>query len=172
MIGWGLRKLAKNYGLFIRQGVAYGSMEGYSVTLFEGAGFKQVTFSYVFEREEDMIRFAEQIDEGMFEKNRIIECTITRTSLSLTFYDNPGTMKRITGYLSYLLPILRNSKALGSDYCYYCKRLIDTQDSWKLIGTMACRYHSDCAGAAVKEMLAEWDADQEAEGKLEIKDLT
>ena len=42
MIGFGYRKLAKEYGMTIKHGVAYGNMHGYPATLSEGMGFKIV----------------------------------------------------------------------------------------------------------------------------------
>ena len=43
LIGSGLKKLAKEYGMTV-SGVAYGSLGGFAATLSEGAGFKRIVF--------------------------------------------------------------------------------------------------------------------------------
>lgn len=48
MIGSGLKKLAKENGLRVSNGVAYGSLRGYAATLSEGSGFKQIVISTKF----------------------------------------------------------------------------------------------------------------------------
>ena len=45
MIGSGLKKLAKEYGMTVSGGIAYGSMGGFAATLSEGAGYKRLVFS-------------------------------------------------------------------------------------------------------------------------------
>ena len=45
MIGSGLKKLAKENGMTIAKGIAYGSLRGYAASLSEGAGWKQIVFA-------------------------------------------------------------------------------------------------------------------------------
>ena len=48
MIGSGLKKLAKENGMKVAQGVAYGSLQGFAATMSEGSGYKQIVFATKF----------------------------------------------------------------------------------------------------------------------------
>ena len=45
MIGSTFKKFAKEHGMQIDKGVAYGSLGGYTATLNEGSGWKQIVFA-------------------------------------------------------------------------------------------------------------------------------
>lgn len=49
MIASGLKKLAKEYGMSVDKGIAYGSLGGFAATLSEGAGYKLIVFSTHFD---------------------------------------------------------------------------------------------------------------------------
>ena len=61
MIGSGLKKLAKENGMKIDSGVAYGSLGGFAATLSEGAGWKQIVFSTRFMDYVNKTRFMETV---------------------------------------------------------------------------------------------------------------
>ena len=44
MVGNGLKKLAKENGMNVDKGVAYGSLRGFTATMSEGSGYKQIVF--------------------------------------------------------------------------------------------------------------------------------
>jgi hypothetical protein len=161
MIGFGYRKLAKEYGMTIKHGVAYGNMHGYPATLSEGMGFKIVAFTSVFESDEDGQAFADQLDEKMFEKCRVIHCDIGTGLILFVFEDNPGTMRRIREFLDHVFEILDGLHVLGIDHCHHCDKPIMGASSWKLVGNVACQFHPECVEAAIEEMKKEFAEDDE-----------
>lgn len=48
MIGSGLKKLAKQNGMSVSNGVAYGSLKGFATTMSEGNGYKLFEISTTF----------------------------------------------------------------------------------------------------------------------------
>ena len=48
MIGSALKKMAKENGMQIARGVAYGAYKGYALTMCEGSGWKRLDFSTRF----------------------------------------------------------------------------------------------------------------------------
>ena len=56
MIGSGLKKLAKEQGMSVAQGVAFGTLRGYAATLSEGMGFKTVAVTTRLEEEKKVLK--------------------------------------------------------------------------------------------------------------------
>ena len=48
LIGSGLKKFAKENGMNVSSGVAYGALRGYAATLSEGSGYKQIVVTTKF----------------------------------------------------------------------------------------------------------------------------
>lgn len=177
MIGFGLRKLAKEYGMKVKKGVAYGGMEGMAATLFEGMGFKAVIITCIFEREEAAQELLDRIDDKILKENRVISFQVSMEGIDIFFEDNPGTMSKIRRVLAHVLMQLKSSQVLGVDYCPYCKRLIMEKGTWKLINRIAYHLHPECVEPEIKAIREEM-ADPEnpeavipEEQKVKVVDL-
>ena len=48
MVGKGLQKLARNNGMMVASGVAYGNLRGFATTFTEGAGYKRMDIATSF----------------------------------------------------------------------------------------------------------------------------
>ncbi len=147
MIAFTLKKLAKSHNLNIDKGVAYGNMNGYAVTLSEGNGYKLIQITTTFPEQQKQLDLLKKMDEKNIEKEfRVIKFEITPKSnrISILFYDNPGTMKRIYAFIDYFFPLLKEYGATPFNLCTEC--LCDiTSGHWKLIDNAAYYLHDSCA---------------------------
>ena len=63
MIGSGLKKMARENGMMVSNGVAYGNLRGYAATLSEGTGYKQIVLTTKFSDPMLLNQLQEQINQ-------------------------------------------------------------------------------------------------------------
>lgn len=145
MVGSGLKKLAKEYGMKISCGVAYGAMNGYAATFSEGANYKQVVFTVWFENQRKMEELAEFVNRMNVQRRyRVQMVNITRRGVQVIFKDYPGTMKKIQEFLVWFLPLLESHGACGVNICTECGGEM-TSGRWVLVEGTAYYLHDSCA---------------------------
>lgn len=145
MIGSGLMKLAAENNMKIGSGVAYGSLRGYAVTLSEGAGWKQISFSVTFSDPSQRGLFIEASNAvDVMKLYRVRNLVVSPLSVTAQFLDNPGTMKKIREFLDWFVPLLDQYGATKSNICPECGTQV-TDGSWKLIDGVAHYMHESCA---------------------------
>lgn len=155
MIGSGLKKLAKENGMRISNGVAYGSLGGFAATLSEGAGWKQIVFTTYFTDHRKMEELAEFTDRmNVSRRYRVQNLNITPRSVQVIFHDNPGTMKKIREFLDWFLPLLNSHGAGGMNVCTECGMEI-TDARWILVEGAAFYVHDACAQKIAREIETE-----------------
>ena len=145
MVGSGLKKLAKEYGMETSCGVAYGAMNGYAATLSEGADYKQIVFSVWFDNHKKMEELAEFVNRMNVQRRyRVQTLNITCRGVQVIFKDYPGTMKKIREFLVWFLPLLESHGASGVDTCTECGCGM-TSGRWVLVEGTAYYLHDSCA---------------------------
>lgn len=152
MIGSGLKKLAKENGMQISNGVAYGNLGGFAATLSEGSGYKQIVFSTLFtdhKKMEELIEFTGRMNVSR--RYRVQTLNITRQSVQVIFLDNPGTMKKIQEFLAWFLPLLRSHGAAPMNICPECGCEISA-GRWILVEGTAIYLHDACAQKVIREI--------------------
>lgn len=165
MIGSGLKKLAAENGMKVSKGVAYGSLRGYAATMSEGAGWKQISFSLAFPDAAQRGLFIDAVHSVDVKKAyRVTQFNITSKFISVQFFDNPGTMKKITEFLDWLIPLFDQYGATKVGICPECGGQI-TGGCWKLIDGVAHYMHPTCAENVRTQVAGEnEDRKQNAEG--------
>ena len=165
MIGSGLKKLAAENGMQVSKGVAYGSLRGYAATLSEGAGWKQVSFSLTFPDAAQRGLFIDVVHSTDVKKAyRVTQFNVTSKIISVQFLDNPGTMKKITEFLDWIVPLFDQYGATKVGICPECGAPV-TGGCWKLIDGVAHYMHSTCAENVRTQIAGEnEDRKQNAEG--------
>lgn len=146
MIGSGLKKLAKENGMQVAQGIAYGDFCGFATTLSEGAGYKLMVITTKFP--DEMKRQAvEKAMEGrnLMKEFRVQDFSMLDDGIFVNFSDNPGTMKKIRAFVDYFFPLLKESGAYGADVCGACGQHFGGDGGWKLINGTAYHLHESCA---------------------------
>lgn len=145
MVGSGLKKLAQEYGMNIAEGVAYGNLDGYAATFFEGSGYKQIVFTTKFQAAGDGDSLQEKLNSRNIAREfRVQRLNITPDRIDIVFLDNPGTMKKIREFLELFLPLLKESSATAYNICTECGCEV-TAGKWLLINGVAFYMHESCA---------------------------
>ena len=165
MIGSGLKKLAKEYGMNIDKGVAYGSLGGYCATLCEGADWKRINFATAIEDSVLLTRLQTTLNGVDLRKEyRVTDLRIAPKTISVVFYDTIGTMKKIKAFLLFFLPLLDEANARKFGVCPECGFEV-SGGCWKNIGGTAFYMHGACADKVCREITeAEGQAKRERTG--------
>ncbi len=145
MIGAGLKKLAKENGMSVAKGVAYGSLKGYTATLFEGAGYKGVVFTVYFRdqaQREALGKAAGQRD--VVRDFSVTALNIEEREIGVVFEDKMGTVDKIRPFLDWFLPLLSSHTVGGSSVCPVCGGLL-SGGNWVLLDRAAYHVHETCA---------------------------
>lgn len=165
MIGSGLKKLAKEHGMRVAKGVAYGEFRGYAATFDEGAGWKRIRLTLRFpdsaKRADLKNRFMGQDFQTVF---RVRELKYHDDGVEIIFNDKRGTMEYVRAFVDHFFPRLDEAAPTKADICMHCGRPI-VGGSWKLIEGAAYHYHEACADEVRAGFAANADRQRmEAEG--------
>ena len=145
MVGAGLQKLARNNGLVVDSGVAYGNLRGFATTLSEGAGYKRIDIVTAFPTPENKSAFLNAVEAVPVSKEyRVLKVNITPWGFSVMFHDTVGTMKRINAFIDWFYPLLEANEAQKATVCSRCGSDA-AGEGWYLIGGVAHRLHETCA---------------------------
>lgn len=152
MVAKGLKDYAAEKGLKVAEGVAYGVINGYMVTLKEGYGIKEVSVSCAVTDET-----ARKITEYLQSKDavklyRVQNFKVMREGIVLEISDTVGTMKKIKALLEFLPNFLRTNGALADGFCTACGNAIEPGQPSRivLINGMAHRVHEGCASGLME----------------------
>ena len=121
MIGSALKKMAKENGMQVAHGVAYGAYRNFALTMNEGAGWKALEFATrIFDpaAEDTLKRKLNEVD--LMRTDRVQDLVIGQRSIAIVFHDNPGTMKKIQAFLDWFLHLLEESGATKANICNEC----------------------------------------------------
>lgn len=122
MVGSGLKKYAQELGFKLKNGVAYGVYEKYTVTMKEGSGWKCVTFSVTFPTENEKAAMqAMLLDTAFQKKNRIMKVDITDAMVMIKFIDNYGTMNTLKNVTELVCARLKELGIMGVECCNACR---------------------------------------------------
>lgn len=152
MIGSGLKKLAKENGMTVAHGVAYGSLGGYAATLSEGQGYKKIVFTTLFSDPAAQAAMMNYVGSKDVQKEfRVRNLGIGPRAVQVEFLDNPGTMKKIRLFLDWFLPLLRHYGASGVMVCPECGYSIEN-GHWAMVNGIAYHFHENCAQKVRQEI--------------------
>ncbi len=145
MIGKKLKSLATANGMRVASGVAYGSYHGYAASLCEGAGYILVTFLTRVPIEQIGAIEQRMAGRSLTKEFRVRKFNLTDSRVDILFTDNPGTMKRVTAFLDWFVPMLDEAGASKADVCVACGAPLTDADPWKLVDGTAIHLHAPCA---------------------------
>lgn len=152
MIGSGLKKMAAEYGLKVDKGVAYGSLQGYAATMFEGSGWKQIVFATSFTDPVQRVAFTDAVNGvNVLKTYRVRQMNMASNAIQVVFNDTVGTMKKIRAFLDWFLPLLREHGANGWNICPECGTEV-TGGKWMLIEGTAYYMHEACAQKTTQDI--------------------
>ena len=145
MVGGALQKLAKQNGMQMANGVAYGSFRGFATTFSEGSGYKRIDISVTFPQPGQRESVMDAVSAVNVQKEyRIQRLNIGPKFISIIFLDNPGTMKRVNAFIDWFFPLLAENGVTGADICPECGTQV-AEGGWYLINGIAYHMHGSCA---------------------------
>ena len=155
MIGSGFKQLAAQYQLHVSNGIAYGSLMGYTTTLSEGAGFKRIHISTTFPQTAWKEAFYTAVNSVDCKHSfRVTSWDIGTHGITVIFQDTVGTMDKIHAFIQWFYPLLTQYGAANASVCSRCGQ--QTMDgNLYLIGDAVHYMHDSCAG----QVIASVDAD-------------
>lgn len=154
-LGYALRKMARELGLEVKDGVVCGIFKRYAVSMWEGlSGTKTFSISAKFDD-----RLCKKLDEDFgeleYKYQRLIHIGFMDDTLTAEFFDNPGTMKQFRNCFFDVLSILDQYDIPDADICPKCGLPMYGQGVWsmyEIIGSKTCLYaHEHCAEAVERE---------------------
>lgn len=126
MVGKGLKTFAAEKGLTVSNGVAYGVYRGFMLSMQEGNGWKSAAFAVRFPDETAMQTAVGFLNDKSVKKQyRISGCEAALSCVSVTFADNPGTMKRIREFIEVFCDKLVALGGVGVTHCSSCGMPLD-----------------------------------------------
>lgn len=150
MIGFSLKKFAREQRMTVDSGVAYGVFDGYTLTVSEGAGYKQLVFATrVTDRKEELVSYLSEQD--LMQEYRVTSVDVQDVCIQIVFHDNPGTMKKIRAFLAWFTPVLREFGASGSDVCTWCGMALE-RGQWLLVDGCAFCLHDACKERMISDV--------------------
>ena len=154
MIGSGLKKLAKENGMKIAGGYAYGSFRGYDCAFSEGAGYKLLVVSTRLpDTVQEQALQADCEGRNLQKEFRVQELYIGKEGIAVNFLDNPGTMKRMVAFCDWFFPLLAQYSATPAGVCPECGMPISGEGKWMLTNGIARHMHESC-GAKMQERIS------------------
>lgn len=144
MIGSGLKKYAQQNGLKVTKGVAYGNFRGYAATMSEGANYKQIVLSTKFTQAGDADALLAELNATNIQRlYRVQSLNIAPNGISIVFLDTVGTLKKITAFVDWFIPLLDKYSATAWNVCGECGEEI-ASGRWVLIDGTAHYFHDAC----------------------------
>lgn len=145
MIGSGLKKLAKEHGLTVFGGVAYGALGGFAATLSEGAGYKKIDFAVSFPDPAGRVALTDILAVSNVRSTyRVQNISFSPKAVLITFHDTLGTMKKIRAFLDFFLPLLASHGATPVNICAECGGVL-TVPKWVQVNGICYPLHESCA---------------------------
>ncbi len=153
MVGKGLKDYASKMGLKVSNGVVYGVIGGYMVTLKEGYNTKEISVSGIINEESARVITEFLSTPGAKKEYRIANFNVLREGIVFEIADSIGTMKKIEAFLVFLPNFLRANGVMGDGFCTACGNVIDpttSQSRVVLVNGAAHRLHENCTGALMQ----------------------
>ena len=145
MIGSALKKMARENGMTVHGGVAYGSLRGFAATLSEGSGYKKIDFAVNFPDPAGRVALMDLMSGMNLRKEyRVLQLANNAKCIQITFHDTIGTMKKIQAFLDWFIPLLQEHGATAANICTECGMPMDTAH-WVQVNGVCYPLHESCA---------------------------
>lgn len=146
MIGSYFKKLAKQNNMNVKNGVAYGKFQGFSVTFRDGNNRKFIDVATRFPSLDEKSAFMEELGRiDLMKQYSVLDIHYYDDCIEVVFYDTLGTWKKLLSFVDYFFPLLRRYGASDVYHCVKCGELISDAGTWQLIDNVAYHLHKECA---------------------------
>ena len=102
-----IKKYAAENGMKVAQGVAYGNLKGYAVTMVDGSGIKIMTVATKFPSEEQKQQLMQAVNAVNISRiYRVQKLEFSPNAIQIVFADGVGTMKKIREFVDWFMALL------------------------------------------------------------------
>lgn len=120
MLSSAYQKLAAEFRFVTERNMAYGDLGGYTVTLHEKGGRRNIDVAAFFRDDTVRMQFFVELDQ--VKKNYgILEIRQLEEGFRVSFSGGVGGMKKLRAFVDWLIPRLRQGGAVGSEGCQHCR---------------------------------------------------
>lgn len=146
MLSKAFQKFAAQYGLVCSHGIAYGIYRGYMLSLIDGAGVKNATFTVHFrdQMQQDMMSGFLSHDE-LRKDYRLRTFSISEDTVALCFNDTFGTMPKVEKALDLVVTQLLTLGVSGAQCCTCCGQPFQEAPKSVLFDDAVYLAHETCA---------------------------
>lgn len=145
MIGAGMKNLAQQYGLTVREGVAYGSLMGFATTFSEGQGFVRIDIATSFPQPEQRGAFMQAVEAVPVTKEYGVQRLGSSGKIvTVIFQGGIGAVKKVEAFIRWFYPLLGSHGATTANVCTHCG-MDAAAGGWYLLDGVAIRLHDSCA---------------------------
>ena len=160
MVGSGLKKWALSMNMRVEKGIAFGVVQGYLVSMWEGAGTKSI-FINGYMGQESYRQALESFLSPMAGQYRIKTYRIEPSGLYLEFGDTVGTMKKIESIFTLVLSKMTELQIPDAGFCSVCGEAIVGSAVAIRLGNKVLKMNQNCYDA-IRAELTQQAQDQEA----------
>lgn len=163
MVGSALKKYAKSHNMKVNGGFAYGIVQGYAISMCDGANVKCLNVDTKFPDEEARTQFESAWHQaGNGADYRVQSMDITPEQIRIVFADLPGTMDKIGSFIDWFLPFLRQYRASDATVCSACGGMFTGEGKWVVVGDTARYMHESCVESLNRQLQEDGEAAEEA----------
>lgn len=153
MIGFGLKKYAKENGMKTDAVMAYGVLHGYAVSMWEGADYKSIAVTTkVLDPDKRHALTVALNDVAKRKEFRIIGVNMDISNIHVAFADRPGTIGRIRSFVDWFFPLLDEVEATKADICGECGQPIMDEGVWIRLKGPAFYVHKTCVNSIQEQV--------------------
>jgi len=154
MVGSTLKQYAREHGLSIQKGIAFGVYQGYLLSMQEGLGWKTVTVAADLSDAETRKSITAWLESGAVSSTCPIQhFGITPRKVTVQFREKPGVMRKISAFIEAFLAELTKLQIHGAQYCNFCGKTREAGElSLVLVNDTVYLSHKDCAEEFNREM--------------------
>jgi len=144
LVGIPLKKLAETLGFEIKNGRAFGDYKGYSVTLADGMGYKQIHFGVCLAKDDPRWNQILGFIEANRKESRIKGYAIHPSHIDIRLEDVAGTIKHLPDFLDKVVNMLQEAEVPGNTVCWYCHNPFTEVPSKIQLNDAVIPMHSAC----------------------------
>lgn len=153
MIGFAYRKFARENGMQVGSGIAYGNLRGYAASLCEGSGWKMMTVNTKISDAAAEAEIRSQLESGINRKRfSIRDAQFADGRIEILFLDTVGTMKKVKAFTQWFFPLLDGAGAEKYEICDICGMEMGNSGVWRQTGEVVWHVHPACAGRLETEI--------------------
>lgn len=151
MVGVELKKIVAERNLRINKGVAYGDIDGYVISMLDGAGTKTIVITTKL-TDENIKMVADELKEMYLMKTFNIQSyNVSYGIIIVTFIDHIGFKKYFDEFIDRFLSKLSEYRAAKSNICPICGEEVSDEEKYRLIDKIVYHAHLKCMEERVNE---------------------